>query len=85
MKRLILILVLINATACASAPPQRRGFELPPALSEVFRGGQLKGLESSTDGDLGIPNQNDLVSRVCVSEPIFTINGEYVRTAVVCF
>lgn len=78
-----MVLTLALASGCAHDPP--KGFILPPALSEVFRGGQMKGLEDATSADLGIPNQYDRVSHVCTSQPIFDLNGYYVKTSVVCY
>lgn len=70
-------------TACASQKP--RGFELPPALSETFRGGALKGLEAADSPELGMPNQYDRVSHTCVSTPVYRIDGIYLRTDVRCW
>jgi hypothetical protein len=83
LKTLALVIVSLALGACAS--PKPRGFELPPALSEVFRNGELKGLETATDGNLGIPNQNARVQHVCVSQPLYDLYGNYTRTAVRCF
>lgn len=81
--RIILICIVTAAvTNCASKP---KGFILPVALSETLRGGELKGLESNTNGDLGIPNDNDLTSKVCVSKPQFNMYGQYVTTIVKCW
>lgn len=80
----LIIAIAIFLTACGSAPKQR-GFELPPALSETMRGGTLKGLETADSPDLGMPNQYDRVSHVCISEPIYNLAGQYVRTTVKCW
>lgn len=81
MKRLLLLTLLL--VGCASEP--KKGFDLPPAVREVFRGGELKGLENATNSDLGIPDQYDQVSHVCVSAPIYNLDGSYFRTAVRCW
>lgn len=73
----------IGLSACSSAP-QRQGFNLPPALSEVYRNGELKGHETNLTGELGMPNDSDLVTRVCVSKPQFNLYGQYVGTIVKC-
>lgn len=83
LKLILLIHALLILCSCASEP--KRGFELPIALSEVMRNGNLKGLEDNDTGVLGMPNQFDRVSHVCASQPIYTMNGEYVRTAVHCW
>ena len=70
-------------TSCASKPP--KGFILPPALSEVFRNGQLKGLEQADSAVLGMPNPYDQVSHVCRSQPIYSLEGYYLRTDVRCW
>jgi len=85
MKNIFFISLLVFLGACSSKPEKPRGFELPIALREVFRGGQLKGLEDATSPDLGIPNQYDLTEHVCRSAPIFDMNGKYVRTWVGCW
>jgi hypothetical protein len=82
--KLLCVFALLGLGACSS-PPKKQGFNLPPALSEVFRNGELKGLEANTDGDLGIPNQDALVQHVCISKPVFDLYGQYIRTAVKCF
>jgi len=79
----ILIISLLLLSGCASEP--KRGFELPIALSEVFRNGELKGLEATESADLGIPNQDARVSRVCASQPIYNMAGKYIRTSVKCW
>lgn len=82
MRHLIFIAMALSLSACSTAP---KGFELPPALSETFRNGQLKGLEQADSADLGMPNPYDRTSRVCVSRPIYNIDGFYVRTDVRCW
>lgn len=81
--KILLSLTFLVLSSCAHEPP--RGFILPPALSEVFRQGQLKGLESNRDGNLGIPNQSAMVSHTCRSQPIWDLQGRYVRTDVSCY
>lgn len=88
MRNLKLITILglsLLLNACATKIVQKPGFELPPALSESFRGGALKGLEHADSADLGMPSQYDLVSHVCTTEPIFDVWGRYVRTDVRCW
>jgi len=83
MKR-ILCLLACAFTACAS-PQRPRGYELPPALSEVFRGGQLKGLEQNDAQNLGMPGEYDRLQHVCVSTPMYDLYGRYYRTDVRCW
>lgn len=83
MKYIIMLHLLMILSACASEP--KRGFEMPIALSEVYRNGQLKGLEQTDSPVLGMPNQFDRVGHVCASQPIYTMSGEYVRTDVRCW
>jgi hypothetical protein len=80
-----LLLGLLALTLCNCATPKPKGFILPPALSEVYRNGELKGHETNMSGDLGIPNDSDLVSKVCVSKPQFNLYGQYVGTIVKCW
>lgn len=82
MKLIFIMLATFTIANCASKP---KGFILPPALSESLRNGELKGLETSMDGDLGIPNDSDLVSRNCVSKPQFNMYGQFVGTIVKCW
>lgn len=85
MKLLILTLSLF-AVACSSTPVQpQRGFELPPALSEVYRGGTLTPMQQADSPVLGMPNQYDRVEHVCTSGPIYDVYGRYVRTDVRCW
>ena len=71
---------------CGCSTPQKpKGFELPPALRETFRGGALKGLEEADSPELGMPNPYDRVSHVCTSTPIYNLWGQFVRTDVRCF
>lgn len=81
LKLAILVLFALNASACASKP---HGFALPVALSEVYRNGELKGLEHADGPDLGMPNQNDRVAHTCTSTPLYTLEGQYTRTVVNC-
>ena len=84
MRLLILTILAGGLIGCASEPPKPQGFALPPALREVFRGGQLKGLESATSPDLGMPNEFDMVSHTCTSTPVFNFIGQYWYTDVRC-
>lgn len=80
----VLAAIAVYMTGCGSTP-KPKGFEMPPALSEVYRNGQLKGLEQADSADLGMPNQYDRVSHTCVSTPIYNLAGYYVRTDVRCW
>lgn len=83
MQKLLLIaLAALSLSACASKP---KGFILPPALSEVMRNGTLKGLEEADGPLLGMPNERDRVARTCRSQPIFSLEGYYIRTDVSCY
>lgn len=82
MKRLILILACLNVVACSS--PKPKGYVLPPALREVFRGGELKPLQNAESTE-GMPNAYDQVSHTCTSTPIFHLDGTYARTDVRCW
>lgn len=88
MKRLCLgFICLASLVGCASEP-KYQGFDLPPALREVYRGGQLAPMQNATDGNLGIrgrPTKYDSVQHVCVSKPIYNIDGSYARTDTLCF
>lgn len=89
MKHVLFLLIAISVQACQSQQP-RYTYQLPSAMREVFRGGQLKGLEDREDPNLGIEQPKevspyDLVQHTCVSEPIRDMNGRYVRTAVRCW
>jgi hypothetical protein len=81
MKTLIFALLALSMTACASKPV---GYQLPIALSETLRNGELRGLEHADGPDLGMPNSTDLSPRTCTSTPIFDLYGYYVRTVVHC-
>lgn len=83
MKALTLIAIALSLSACATAKP--KGFVLPPALSEVYRGGELAPMQNADAADLGMPNQYDRVGHVCVSEPIYNGDGYYLRTSVKCW
>lgn len=93
MRKLNLILLgLLGLTLAACSTPQpTKGFDLPPALREVYRGGQLKPMQEATDGDLGLqdplrrPTNYDLVQHTCVSKPIFDLYGNYLRTDTLCW
>jgi|GEM_PF-3945346 len=86
MKRIILLLALF-LTSCATKPPAPQGFAMPSALREVFRGGQLIPLQNATSPDLGIgePSNYDRVQHVCVSKPLYSLNGSYHSTQVLCW
>lgn len=79
----VVIGLALGLSACSTTQP-KQGFNLPPALSEVYRNGELKGHETNLSGELGLPNDSDLVSRVCVSKPQFNLYGQYVGTIVKC-
>lgn len=84
----ILMVFIINAlTGCASTPeaPAPKGFALPVALSEVYRGGTLAPMMNAESPDLGMPSQYDLVPHVCKSYPQFDMYNRYVRTDVRCW
>lgn len=84
LRKKLAIAAILILPACTTV--KYRGYELPPALSETFRGGQLKGLEDHTSqAELGLPNPYDQISRVCVSQPIYDYNGNYLRTTVKCW
>lgn len=84
MKHLILISLLGLCAACSTTPQKPQGYELPPALREVFRGGVLTPLQNS-NAELGMPRPYDLVTHSCTSTPIFGMDGRYVRTDVQCW
>lgn len=85
MKNIIWFLFPILLSACGTKPKVVHTYNLPPALSEVFRNGELAGLESRDAKTLGMPNPNDLVSHTCTSTPIFDIWGRFIRTDVRCW
>lgn len=78
----LLFFAVLALSSCAS--PKPRGFELPLAMSELFRNGQLKGLEYAESQDLGMINPTALVSRTCTSVPVFDVWNRYVQTEVYC-
>lgn len=80
----ILISVIPFLGGCSSKQ-KPQGFEMPPALREVFRGGELSPLQTADTPNLGMPNQYDQVQHVCVSTPIYGLDGRYVRTSVKCW
>lgn len=82
---LLCMLLVVNAACSSKPPPPQKGFELPIALSEVFRGGALKGLQEADSAQLGMPSQYDLVEHTCTSGPIYDVWGRYVRTDVRCW
>ena len=86
-------ILLLITTGC-STPPKPRGFELPPALREIYRGGELAPMQNAETPELGIrdqkpagyvPTNYDLVSHTCTSAPIFDLDGNYVKTITRCF
>lgn len=79
------ILYAFFSIGCASDPVKPKGFELPPALSEVYRGGTLAPMQQADSADLGMPNQYDLVDHTCSSRPMYDIYGRYTRTDVRCW
>ncbi len=81
---LIACILSLSNSGCGSTPKQR-GFELPAALSEVYRGGALKPLQEADGPLLGMPNQYDRVSHTCISTPVYNLAGYYVRTDVRCW
>lgn len=82
MKYIIISLALLTS-ACATQQP--RGYELPPALNEVFRGGQLQPLQKSAGPVLGQPDRIGRVGMVCIQEPMYDLYGYYMYTDVRCF
>lgn len=81
MKRLILIL-LLAATGCATQP---RILVPAPALSEVFRGGTIQGLEDNSGQFIGAPGDYDRIEHTCTSRPAYDLNGRYIKTIVKCW
>lgn len=78
-------LVLVLCLGCSSAPKTYR-IELPVALRETFRGGQVQGLESPTNAPNGLfPSAYDQTQHVCVSSPVYSLEGIVVRTDVSCW
>jgi len=80
--KLLMTLSLIFILGACSSKPQ--GYEMPIAMSEVFRNGELKGLEYKDGPELGMPNQTDRVSHTCTSTPLYSLEGYYTRTVVHC-
>lgn len=87
-------ILLLNSVGC-STPQKPRGFELPPALREIYRGGELAPMQNAESPDLGIrrrgpngefiPTNYDLVQHTCTSAPIFDLEGNYLKTITRCF
>ena len=87
--------ILVLTLRGCSTPQPKRGFELPQALREVYRGGELKPMQDAKDPDLGlgqgnsqtgyIPTNYDLVQHTCVSTPIYTLDGDYAYTSTKCW
>lgn len=78
-----LMLLCLLTVGCATQP--QKGFDLPPALREVYRGGELTPMQQAQRPDLGIPKQYDLVSHTCVSTPMYDLDGNYSYTDTQCF
>lgn len=85
LKMVYMMALISSLAACGST--QYRGYEMPVAMREVFRGGQLKGLEDHTDPnkDLGMPAPYDMVQHTCTSQPTYNLDGSFHRTAVRCY
>ncbi len=85
MKHVILLGALAMAfglNACSSKPVI---MQPAPALREIFRGGEIQGLEDNSSQYTGMPNAYDQVEHVCTSQPIYDMYGRYVRTSVKCW
>lgn len=80
MTRILCFLVVV--IGCSS--PKPKGYELPPALREVFRGGELAPLQNATS-TTGMPSPYDQVSHTCVSTPLWDLEGRYTRTDIRCW
>lgn len=79
-----LLLALTILQGCATQP--KNNVIVPaPALREVFRGGEIQGLEDNSGHYMGRPSDYDLVEHVCTSMPIYDSYGRYVRTSVKCW
>jgi len=86
MKQLLIFAIItLAALQVGCASPKKQGFELPVAMSETLRGGELKGLEKADTPELGMPNQYDRVTHVCTSTPVYNLYGQFVRTSVKCW
>lgn len=83
MKRLLLI-AMLALSACASRPVV---YQVPDTLREVYRGGELRGLETPRDANNAelYPGQYDLTQHVCTSMPEWDNYGQYVRTITKCW
>jgi hypothetical protein len=81
MKQLLLI-ALLGLTACATQP---RILVPAPALREVFRGGQIQGLEDNSGQYIGAPGSYDQIEHTCTSYPAYDLNGRYIKTIVKCW
>lgn len=86
--------IVVSFSFGCTTPPKPRGFELPPALREVYRGGELTPMQNAESPDLGlppvrpanyVPSNYDLVPHTCHSYPIFGLHGEYIKTMTRCF
>lgn len=85
MKTIFFALFVATLLSACATEQKPRGFEMPLAMREVFRGGQLKGLEYAEEPDLGMPNQFDRTQHVCVSSPMYDLYGQYLKTDVRCY
>lgn len=80
----IALFAFVILSGCATQPPPR--VIVPaPALREVFRGGEIQGLENNAGHYMGAPGDYDQVQHVCTSTPIYDAWGRYVRTSVNCW
>jgi len=74
--------ILGSLTACQTRPIV---YVPAPALREVFRGGEIKGLENNDRQWTGEVGDFDRVEHVCSSSPVYDLDGNYVRTSVRCW
>lgn len=82
--QVLLVLFVIQSMGCSSTP-RPIVVEPAPALREVFRGGEVQGLQNNAGHFMGRPKAYDLQTHVCRSEPIFNNKGQYLGTDVRCF
>lgn len=84
LTKILALVGILLLTGCASQP--KNNVIVPaPALREVFRGGEIQGLEDNSGHYMGRPSDYDLVEHVCTSMPIYDSRGVYVRTSVKCW
>jgi hypothetical protein len=81
---LLLLSGALQLVGCMSQP-KAQVIVPAPALREVFRGGEIQGLQDNSGHYMGQPSDYDLVEHVCSSRPIYDMNGKYVRTSVKCW